>query len=640
MELKRLTLALVLCTLFVVGYSMLIESTRPPQEDVPVTGDDGESTLAEGDERAPGTGVADGREGSAPGASDDSGETQGGSGDGASEEGTASSSEGGDERRVNPVVEDRVVETDRYVVTFSSRGAVPVSVLAKGLTREAGLDPSVQENLVEIVGEFESGRAPLAWSMPGSRFKVDELSWFYKGGTTEGAQKVLIYEIEGDGLRFTKRFRLMDGADHIGVEIDVETLRDSLGNTDQTFHINGPMGIVYEGDPRRNHDVTFGLSGAPGLKSKPVQLKTIMKAGGTFTKRVDAQWVGVASKYFAAVLESTEAPCPVEQVMYDAIRNPEHYELLAADGNLPLETITERSRSKIGMRMEFFPRLAVPGQKLEFRFRFFVGLKDEKHLGREEYSSFEPVLHASLQFACFMEELIQGIAAILFWILNTIYAVVGNYGFAIIILTLIVKLALFPLTRHSQVSMAAYQAKMAKHKPELDRIREKYKNNRQKLNQETLKFMKEKDVSFFPLGGCLPMLATLPIFFGLFYLLRTAPELRQAPFIGWITDLSRPDQLVSEWPQFSFMCLNIYGINLLPILMTVAWFWQQSSMPKAADPQQAQTQQMMKFMPIMFGFMLYDFAAGLSLYWLTNSIIGIIEQKIIKRSIPKPPGTT
>ena len=200
-----------------------------------------------------------------------------------------------------------------------------------------------------------------------------------------------------------------------------------------------------------------------------------------------------------------------------------------------------------------------------------------------------------------------------------------------------IKLAMFPATRHQQISMAQYQAKMAKHKPELDRILEKYKNNKQKLNEQTLKFFKEKGISPFPLGGCLPLLATMPIFFGLFYLLRTAPELRQAGFMLWITDLSRPDQLVPEWPHINLICMQVHGLNLLPILMTVAWFLQQRSMPKPADPQQAQTQQMMMFMPILFGFLLYDYASGLSLYWLTNSLFGLVEQKIIRKNLP--PGT-
>jgi YidC/Oxa1 family membrane protein insertase len=130
----------------------------------------------------------------------------------------------------------------------------------------------------------------------------------------------------------------------------------------------------------------------------------------------------------------------------------------------------------------------------------------------------------------------------------------------------------------------------------------------------------------------------MPIFLGLFYILRTAPELRQAGFLLWIDDLSMPDQLIGvDRFHYTLFCIHINGLNVLPILMTLAWFLQQQTMPKPQDPQAQQSQQMMKFMPIMMGFMLYNYAAGLSLYWLTNSTIGIIEQKFIRKGMKRAP---
>jgi YidC/Oxa1 family membrane protein insertase len=138
-----------------------------------------------------------------------------------------------------------------------------------------------------------------------------------------------------------------------------------------------------------------------------------------------------------------------------------------------------------------------------------------------------------------------------------------------------------------------------------------------------------------PLGGCLPVFIQLPVFIGLFSALRTSFDLRQAPFFLWIKDLSKPDHLLAlHWNTHVPFLGTVDYLNLLPILMVVLWLWQQMTMPKPTDEQAARMQKMMMFMPVVMGFFLYNYAAGLSLYMCTQSLLGIVEQTVIKKIWP------
>ena len=192
--------------------------------------------------------------------------------------------------------------------------------------------------------------------------------------------------------------------------------------------------------------------------------------------------------------------------------------------------------------------------------------------------------------------------------LRWIYAIVGNYGVAIILLTLGIRIVLFPLMHTSTVSMR----KMAKVQPKVKEIQAKYKKKksdpqaRAKMNQEMMALYKEEGVN--PMAGCLPLLVQLPLLWSLYRLFLSAIELRHAPFVLWITDLSIKDPLY-----------------VTPILMTVTMWLQQRLAPQAGDPQQ---QRLMRMMPLIFGIMFLQFPSGLVLYWLTNNVITIIQQEI------------
>ena len=226
------------------------------------------------------------------------------------------------------------------------------------------------------------------------------------------------------------------------------------------------------------------------------------------------------------------------------------------------------------------------------------------------------------------------IAGFLLVVLRFLQSIVGNWGVAIILLTITVRAVLFPINRRSQTAMSRYQAKMKRLQPKIEALKERYKNDPQGQRQAQAKLMQEEK-AFPPLGGCLPMFLQLPVFFGLYRALGSAYELRQAPFFGWIDDLSLPDRLLYiDFDTHLPFIGTIEYLNVLPILMVVMWVLQQRGMPTPADEQAAKMQKMMTWMPVMMGFFLYNYAAGLSLYVITQSTLGLFEQKVIKKYWP------
>jgi YidC/Oxa1 family membrane protein insertase len=202
------------------------------------------------------------------------------------------------------------------------------------------------------------------------------------------------------------------------------------------------------------------------------------------------------------------------------------------------------------------------------------------------------------------------------WILNFIYSVVPNYGVAIIILTILTKVLLWPLGTKSYKSMS----QMKKMQPLIAEIREKYKDDRKKMNEAVMGLHKTYGIN--PLGGCLPMIVQIPFFFALYRMLDQAIELRHAPFFGWINDLSAPDRLFHFNFAIPFM-EPPYGIPVLTLVMGATMLWQQKMTPATGDPTQAK---MMMLMPVVFTFIFINFSSGLVLYWLVNNVLSIGQQ--------------
>ena len=239
----------------------------------------------------------------------------------------------------------------------------------------------------------------------------------------------------------------------------------------------------------------------------------------------------------------------------------------------------------------------LPGESAEVSAHLFVGPKDQ-----EQLEATAPNLKLTVDYGW-----LWWIAYPLYWLLTTIQSFVGNWGLAIIGITIVVKAALFQLNAKAFRSMA----KMRKFGPEMMRMKELYGDDRQKMSQEMMKLYKKEKIN--PLGGCLPILAQMPVFIALYWVLMESVELRHAPFFWYIQDLSVMD------PYF-----------VLPILMGITMFLQQKLNPTPPDPMQAK---IMKMLPIVFTFFFLWFPAGLVLYWLVNNILSIAQQWYITRQI-------
>ena len=196
----------------------------------------------------------------------------------------------------------------------------------------------------------------------------------------------------------------------------------------------------------------------------------------------------------------------------------------------------------------------------------------------------------------------------LFWVLNKIHSVVGNWGWSIILLTILIKLLFFKLTEKQYNSMA----RMRKLQPRIKTLKDRHKDNKQKFNEEMMKLYKKEKVN--PMGGCLPMLVQIPVFIALYWVLLESVELRQAPFMLWLQDLSSPD------PYFILPAINAFAMYMT----------QKLSPTPGMDPMQAK---IMKFMPIGFSVMFAFFQSGLVLYWAVNSSLSLLQQWVITKRI-------
>jgi YidC/Oxa1 family membrane protein insertase len=249
----------------------------------------------------------------------------------------------------------------------------------------------------------------------------------------------------------------------------------------------------------------------------------------------------------------------------------------------------------------------------------YIGPKDYSFLKTQGMEQVEVMEFKSTGFWKFMNPVMYPIKTGLLWGLKALYKVVRNYGVAIMLLTIIVRIIFWPITHKGTESMR----KMQELQPQLKEIREKFKANPQRMQQETMAFYKENKVN--PMGGCLPMLVQIPVFIALFVVLRSAVELRFSKFL-WISDLSEPENLFAG--AFTIPLVGWNSLNILPLLMSATMVWQQKMTPSAGDPQQQKMMAIM--MPIMMLFFFYTMPSGLVLYWTISNVI-MIAQMLIKK---------
>lgn len=243
--------------------------------------------------------------------------------------------------------------------------------------------------------------------------------------------------------------------------------------------------------------------------------------------------------------------------------------------------------------------LVDPGQSATFGAQFYAGPKDQYSLEK-----ISPFLELSVDYGW-----LWWVAQPLFWLLTKIHSFVGNWGGAIILLTVLIKAAFFKLSATSYKSMA----NMRRVQPKLQDIREQYAEDKQKQSQAMMELYKKEKIN--PMGGCLPILVQMPVFIALYWVLMESVELRQAPFILWIEDLSVMD------PFF-----------VLPLLMGGSMWFMQKLNPPPPDPMQAK---IMQWLPIVFTFFFLWFPAGLVLYWVVNNLLSMAQQYVITRQIEK-----
>ena len=305
------------------------------------------------------------------------------------------------------------------------------------------------------------------------------------------------------------------------------------------------------------------------------------------------EWSSVKNQFFASVLSSGTVAGNVFVYPVEA----------------PSDVVNQPGRLGISGSVGYELGTLATGESKSLDFQYFVGPKEFKRL---QAMGNEQDLVMQFGFLGFFSKLLLAF-------MYLIHSVVPSWGWSIVIMTICIKLLFWPLTAkasRSQKRMASIQGPMAE-------LKEKHKDNPQKMQQETLKLFKEHQVN--PVAGCLPMLIQMPIFLGLFYMLRTASELRFEPFL-WVSDLSLPDT------QF---VVGGFPINILPMIMGVTMFLQMSMMPVSptADPMQ---QKIFKFLPFIFLIFLYNFSSGLVLYWTVQNILTIIQQKIINSRPDEP----
>jgi YidC/Oxa1 family membrane protein insertase len=338
--------------------------------------------------------------------------------------------------------------------------------------------------------------------------------------------------------------------------------------------------LTHDGKPSADANTvaqTFGAQSFTGFatysaerKFEKVPPSDIDKDKVDMVKKADDGWLAFVQHYFVA------AWLPAEKVTreYGALKRPDG--VYAAHALIPGPTLQ-------------------PGTATEIRAPLYAGPQEQRRL-REAAPGLELVVDYGW---------LTIIAWPLFWLLEKFHELAGNWGVAIILLTILIKLIFFPLSAASYRSMA----KMKLVTPRMTKIRETYGNDRQRMNQAMMELYKTEKIN--PLGGCFPILVQIPVFIALYWVLLAAIELRHAPFILWIKDLSALD------PYY-----------VLPILMAVTMVLQTKMNPVPPDPVQAKV---MQFMPYVFSIFFFFFPAGLVLYWLVNNILSILQQWQIQR---------
>jgi len=285
-------------------------------------------------------------------------------------------------------------------------------------------------------------------------------------------------------------------------------------------------------------------------------------------------------------------------------------------GNKDKAQVTFKNNDNDNYQIDYLgSRVIIPArQSHSYTYTFFAGAKEIKLLDRYTKQNNIPKFDLAVDFGWY-----YFLTKPFFYILDFLYGFLGNMGWAILFFAAILRLCMFPIANKSFANMA----KMKALQPKLNEIKEKYGNNQMLIQQATMELYKREKIN--PASGCLPMFIQIPVFFSLYKVLNISIEIRHAPFIGWIKDLSAPDPLTLS-QLFNIYIPGFLDIGLWPIFMGITMWMQQKLNPAPTNKDQAK---MFALMPVFFTFMLGHFASGLVIYWTLSNILSIIQQKAI-----------
>jgi YidC/Oxa1 family membrane protein insertase len=388
----------------------------------------------------------------------------------------------------------------------------------------------------------------------------------------EGFREVVFTHRTANGLVIEKVFRFL--ADSYVMGFDIRVTNTSTQTVSEVFSV-----ALRDAAPgKKGYYVFEGPSALINGSLETVAVEDIAK-NNTLAGRI--AWTGLQTRYFMTSL------IPIKE----------------QEAVLRLAVLPQ---NVVEARYEEPEILLVPNTRQNFEHLLFFGPKSLEALHQAGHG-----LYRVIDFGIF-----HFLAKPCLWLMNRIYAAIPNYGVAIILLTILTKALLWPLGTKSYKSMS----QMKKLQPLIQEIRQKYKNDRKRMNEEVMRLHRTYSIN--PLGGCLPMVLQIPVFFALYRMLDSAIELRHAHFLWWIDDLSAPDRLFNFGFAIPFM-EPPYGIPVLTLIMGATMFLQQKMTPPAGDPTQAK---IMLLMPVVFTFIFINFSSGLVLYWLVNNVLSIGQQ--------------
>lgn len=466
-----------------------------------------------------------------------------------------------------------VVDTDFYTASLSEDGGSITSFILKDY-KETLTEASPGMEMVKVDG---SEGFPLEFSW-GS---VAPTATFYDAGgsgvTFQGNTGNLVMKGLGNGLEIIREYIFSKDSYLMEMKVRVKNISSGVLQGNAALHqSNTPFRETGPG----SQFLFVGPAYFMNESLTEVDSDLYESGPGTISGQMD--WAGYEGTYFICAI-------------------------LPQDKSATSLTMTSFGKDGVKMQMSSDLDTLQPGEEKVYSYKLFFGPKKLDVL-----KSIGSNLHKAVNFGWF-----DVIAQPTLYLLNFFYGLVKNYGIAIILVTIIFKLIFWPITQKGLKSMK----NMQKLQPKMAKLKEKYKGDPTRMNQEVMNLYKTYKVN--PLGGCLPMILQIPVFFALYKVLLMCIELRHAPFMLWITDLSAPDRL--------FIGVDIPylgGIPVLTLLMGGSMFLQQKMTPTTADPTQAK---IMMFLPVLFTFMFINFASGLVLYWFVNNLLAIFQQQMINR---------